>query len=183
MQEPSKEDRREFQELANKYSNWQQEFDNALSSELEERFLWIDKLTNKIEIEDIGQAFRNKIKKLQEKLRSSGINIGHTQLDNAMLCNLQQAKNAMESSIKLKSLKSDEIFLELFPSRKDDAMQFLKLIEVYEDYLQTVESTIKSRIDEFHRQSDTKEIVEEINDYINQIDQSLKEIKGENNAS
>lgn len=183
MQDPSKEDRREFQELANKYSNWQQEFDNALSSELQERFLWIDKLTNKIEIEDIGQAFRNKIKKLQEKLRSSGISIGHTQLDNAMLCNLQQAKNAMENSIKLKSLNSDEIFIELFPSRKDDAMQFLKLIEVYEDYLQTVESTIKSRIDEFHRQSDTKEIVEEINDYINQIDQSLKEIKGEYNAS
>jgi len=142
-----------------------------------------DKLTNKIEIEDIGQAFRNKIKKLQEKLRSSGINIGHIQLDNAISCNLQQAKNAMENSIKLKSLDSDEIFMELFPSRKDDAMQFLKLIEVYEDYLQTVESTIKSRIDEFHRQSDTKEIVEEINDYINQIDQSLKEIKGENNAS
>lgn len=183
MQDPSQEDRKVFKELANKYSNWQQEFNTALSSELQERFLWIDKLTNKIEIEDIGQAFRNKIKKLQDKLRSSGINIGHMQLDNAISCNLQQAKNAMESSTKLKNLKFDEIFLELFPSRKDDAMQFLKLIEVYEDYLKTVESTIKSRIDEFNRQSNTKEIVEEINDYINQIDQSLKEIKGEYHAS
>ncbi|RLA81396.1 MAG: hypothetical protein DRG78_09270, partial [Epsilonproteobacteria bacterium] len=183
MQDPSMEDRREFIELATKYSTWQNEFNNALSSELEERYLLLDKLTNKIEISDIGQQFRNKIKKLQDKLQDSGLTYRSVQLDTALSCNLQQAKNAMENTIKLKDSSPDEIFTELFPPRKDDTIQFIKLISIYEDYLQTAESSIKSRTDEFNRQSDTKGIVNEINNYINHIDNNLKKIQGDNNAS
>lgn len=183
IQDPSKEDRNEFKEIARKYKYWQDEFNNALEAELKERFNWLENLSNRIEIDDIGQAFRNKIKKLQEKLQDNGLNYRSPQLDTLINCNIKRAKEAFDNTLKIKELNQNEIFTELFPSKKEDAIQFIKLIDAYEDYLSNAHNNIKSRFNEFNRQSNTEEFVNTINQYIIEIDDKLKKIWGDSDAS
>lgn len=183
IQDPSKEDRNEFKEIARKYKYWQDEFNNALEAELKERFNWLENLSNRIEIDDIGQAFRNKIKKMQEKLQDNGLNYRSSQLDTLINCNIKRAKEAFDNTLKIKELNKNEIFTELFPSKKEDAIQFIKLIDAYEDYLSSAHNNIKSRFNEFNRQSNTEEFVNTINQYIIEIDDKLKKIWGDSDAS
>jgi len=183
IQDPTKEDRKEFKEIANLYKNWKDEFNNVLDFELEERFNWLDSLSDRINIEDIGQSFRNKIKKLQEKLQGSGLNYRSSQLDSLMNCNIKRAKEAFENTAKLKEFNRGDIFVELFPSKKEDAIQFIKLIDVYEEYLSNAHNSIQSRSNEFNRQSNTKDVVNTINTYIVEIDKKLQKIEGDSDAS
>lgn len=183
IQDPTKEDRKEFKEIANLYKNWKDEFNSVLDFELEERFNWLDSLSDRINIEDIGQSFRNKIKKLQEKLQGSGLNYRSSQLDSLMNCNIKRAKEAFENTAKLKEFNRGDIFVELFPSKKEDAIQFIKLIDVYEEYLSNAHNSIQSRTNEFNRQSNTKDVVNTINTYIVEIDEKLQKMQGDSDAS
>ncbi|MAC83372.1 MAG: hypothetical protein CL624_04485 [Arcobacter sp.] len=183
IQDPSKEDRKEFKEVVSLYKRWQDEFNNALESELEERFQWLDKLTNRVEISDISSDFKKSINKLKKKLLDNGIVSNSTRLDNLINCDFQQVKSAFDNSLKLKNIDIKDIFIELFPSRKADAIKFIQLIDVYEEYLVNAQSRIQSRANEFNRQSNTEDVVNSIDTYIIQIDDKLQKIQGDNNDS
>jgi len=133
-QDPSQESRKEFKDLAIKYEKWKTEYETSFTNELIERFKWIDELTNRISAEDIGVKFKNQVKKLRELTSDLGLS-GYmsAQLDKALLCNLAQAKTAMEVTKRLQETPKNEIFKDLFPSRKDDAEQFIKLVILYEE--------------------------------------------------
>lgn len=181
-QDPSLETRKDFKDIAVKYSKWQTDFEDALTDELIERFKWLDELENNIKIEDIGMKFKNQIKNVRELAAELGIP-GYTSisLDNALLCNLSQAKTAMEITLKLKEQSTDEIFEDLFPSRKDDAKQFIQLTRLYEEVLNKFTSGIKSRTDELNRRTGLSSINLEIKTSMNKIDKNFHILLGENN--
>ncbi len=184
QQDPLQESRREFSDLKAKYIQWQTDFDNALTEELIARYKWLDELTNRIAIDDIGIKFKNQIKKLRELASELGVP-GHrsTQLDNALLCNLAQAKTAMETTKGLQKIPNSKIFDDLFPSRKEDAEQFIKLIELYEEMLGSISSELTSRSDELNRRTGLSAINLEIENSMNKIEKSFETLEGEHNAS
>lgn len=183
-QNPSQETRKVFLDLASKYEKWQNEFDDALRGELIERFKWLDELTNRIDIDDIGIKFKNKIIKLRELSGAQAI-AGYRsgKLDEALRCNLTQAKTAMETTRKLQNLPSSEIFEDLFPSRKDDAEHFIKLITLYEEMLESISDELKSRTDELNKRTGLSSINLEIESSLHNIKQSFETLRGEDDAS
>jgi len=183
-QDPTLEKRKEFAEIKSKYEQWKSTFDDALTKELIARYNWLDELANRIEIEDIGVAFKNKIKKLRELASELGVP-GYTsvQLDKALSCNLVQAKTAMETTKRLQELTSSKVFLDLFPSRRDDAELFISLITVYEAMLESISSELRSRSEESNRQTGLSVINLEIENSMNKIKQNFETLIGDNNAS
>jgi energy-coupling factor transporter ATP-binding protein EcfA2 len=171
QQEPSQEDRKEFNEVASLYSKWKDGFDDALQDELMERYRWLDELENRIKIEDIGVKFRNQIKKLRELTASLGIS-GHQsqKLNDALSCNLAQSKIAMESISKLDKLSFDKFF----PSRKEDAKAFIQLLKLYEDMVDKIEKELTGKEEELNRRTGLNEINLEITRTMNEIDNSFK---------
>ena len=171
LQEPSQEDRKEFKEVASLYRKWQDGFDKAIQDELIERYKWLDELTNRIKIDEIGVKFKNQIKKLREVTANLGIS-GHksTLLDNALSCNLAQSKIAMESISKLDKSSFDRFF----PSRKEDATSFIQLIKYYEDMLNKIEKELTRKEDELNRRTGLNSINLEITTIMNKIDNSFE---------
>ncbi|MBU1990133.1 hypothetical protein KJ691_05235, partial [bacterium] len=183
-QDPSQETRKEFKDLALKYEKWQVDFESCLRAELMERFKWLDELTNRISVEDIGIKFKNKVKHLRDLTSELGLpGYRSVPLDNALLCNLTQAKVALDTTIRLQENSRNEIFEDLFPSRKDDAEQFIKLIIIYEEMLKTISAELKSRSDELNKRTGLSSINLEIENSMNSINQSFDTLIGENNAS
>ncbi|MFT7003505.1 MAG: hypothetical protein ACJAWW_000854 [Sulfurimonas sp.] len=185
QQDPILETRKEFLEIKDKYEQWKSIFDNALTEELVARYSWLDELINRVEIEDIGVAFRNKIEKIRLLAREVGIP-GHTStvLDNVLKSfTISQAKTAMETTKRLQDTLKNEIFENLFPSRKDDAEQFIKLISLYEEMLEKISKELRLRSDELNRRTGLSSISLEIENSMNSIKQSFSSLTGENNAS
>lgn len=185
LQNPILEKRKEFLEIKDKYEEWKSLFDNALNEELIARYSWLDELTNRVEIEDIGVAFRNKIEKIRLLAREVGIP-GHTSiaLDNVLKSfTISQAKTAMETTKRLQTTSKNEILENLFPSRKDDAEQFIKLISLYEEMLEIISKELRARSDELNRRTGLSLINLEIENSMNSIKQSFDILAGENNAS
>lgn len=179
-QDPSLEDRKEFKDIASLYMKWKSEFNDALTEELIERFKWLDELTNRIEIEDIGVKFKNQIKNIRELASDLGIS-GHrsSALDNALnSCNLAQAKTAMDTTSKLRTIQKEEVFEELFPSRKNDANTFIQLLDAYEKVLEEINSQLKFRFDELNRRTGLHVIHLEIENSINKIENDFKYLLG-----
>ncbi len=184
MQDPSLETRKEFKDLALKYEKWQLDFESSLMEELIERFKWLDELTNRILVEDIGIKFKNQVKNLRDLTSELGLpGYKSAQLDNALLCNFAQAKTALETTSRLQESSKNEIFKDLFPSRKDDAEQFIKLITLYEEMLATISIELKSRTDELNRRTGLSSINLEIENSMHSIKQSFETLKGEEHAS
>ncbi|SFV65465.1 COG0419: ATPase involved in DNA repair [hydrothermal vent metagenome] len=184
-QEPSQEPIKEFKDVASLYKKWQDGFDDALQDELMERYKWLDELTNKIEIEEIGVKFKNQIKKLRELTENLGISgYKSISLDNALKCNLNKAKKAMEITKKLQEQTSIEIFNDFFPSRKEDAKAFIQVVKYYEDMLKNIDNNLRSKSNELERQIGLSAINLEISDLMSKIDKSFKKlIKKDDNAS
>ena len=185
LQDPILETRKEFLEIKDKYEQWKSIFDNALTEELIARYSWLDELTNRVEIEDIGVAFRNKIEKIRLLASELGIP-GHKSivLDNVLKSfTISQAKTAMETTKRLQETSKNEIFENLFPSRKDDVEQFIKLISLYEEMLEIISKELRARSDELNRRTGLSSINLEIENSMNSIKQSLDILTGENNAS
>lgn len=183
-QDPSQETRKEFKDLASKYEKWQLDFDASLTAELIERFKWLDELTDRISVEDIGVKFKNQVKNLRELTSKLGLpGYRSVPLDNALLCNFTQAKVALETTTRMQEVSKNEIFEELFPSRKDDAEQFIKLITLYEEILKTISTELKSRSDELNRRTGLSSINLEIENSMNSIKHNFNILTGENNAS
>ncbi len=184
MQDPSLETRKEFKDLALKYEKWQLDFESSLMEELIERFKWLDELINRILVEDIGIKFKNQVKNLRDLTSELGLpGYKSAQLDNALLCNFAQAKTALETTSRLQESSKNEIFKDLFPSRKDDAEQFIKLITLYEEMLATISIELKSRTDELNRRTGLSSINLEIENSMHSIKQSFETLKGEEHAS
>jgi len=174
-QEPSQEDRKEFKDVASLYSKWQDGFNDAFQNELMERYKWLDELENIIEIEEIGVKFKNQIKKLRELTASLGIS-GHQsqKLDDVLSCNLNQAKKAMETTKKIQEKISLEIFDNFFPSRKDDAIAFIKLLKFHEEMVDNIEKELIRKKDDLNERTRLNEINLEITTTMNKIDTSFK---------
>ena len=184
MQNPSLETRKEFKDIALKYEKWQLDFESSLLEELVERYKWLDELTNRILVEDIGIKFKNQIKKLRDLTSELGLpGYKSVQLDNALLCNFTQAKTALEITSRLQETPKNEIFVDLFPSRKHDAEQFIKLITLYEEMISNISSELKSRSDELKRSSGLSSINLEIENSMQQIKHSFELLEGVNDAS
>lgn len=184
-QDSTLENRKEFLEIKSKYEQWKSNFENALTEELISRYKWLDELTNRIEIEDIGLPFKNKIGKLRELASELGIS-GYKSipLDNLLKSfAISQAKTAMETTKRLQDTSKNEIFENLFPSRKDDVEQFIKLISLYEEMLETISKELRLRSDELNRRTGLSSINLEIENSMNSIKQSFGSLTGENNAS
>ena len=182
FQEPTQEDRKEFDTIASLYKKWQEEFEDALHQERVERNRWLDALENRIKVDDIGIKFKNQIKKLRDKARGLGI-IGHTsqKLDNAMGCNLIQVKSAIQSTEKLNNTSLDHFF----PSRKEDVEMFILLLDSYEEILDKIENALQQKENELNRKTGLNSIKLEIKKSVNEIEQYFRELvpKEENNAS
>ena len=185
LQDPKLETRKEFFKIKDKYEQWKSIFDNALTEELIVRYSWLDELTNRVEIEDIGVAFRNKIEKIRLLASELGIpGYKSIALDNVLKSfTISQAKTAMETTKRLQETSKNEIFENLFPSRKDDAEQFIKLISIYEEMLEEISKELRARSDELNRRTGLSSINLEIENSMNSIKHSLDTLTGENNAS
>lgn len=185
LQDPTIEIRKEFSEIKDKYQQWQSMFDNALNEELKARYKWLDELENRVEIDEISVAFKNRIDELRTKARALGIaGYQSQQLDNTINSfGIQKAKTAMEKVKKLQDTSNSEIYEDLFPSRKDDAMQFIKLIAIYEEVLEKISSELRSRTDELNRRTGLSSINLEIENSMNILREKIEIIEGENDAS
>lgn len=184
-QDPSQETRTEFKDLALKYEKWQVSFESSVTEELIERLKWLDELTNRIEPEDIGIPFKNKIGKLRTLASEMGISgYKSVKLDTVLnSLSISQAKTAMEITKKLQESSKSEIFEDLFPSRKEDAEQFIKIIILYEDMLNSISNELKSRSDELNRRTGLSSINLEIENSMNSIQENLNTLSGENDAN
>jgi len=185
LQDPTQEIRKEFLDIKNKYQQWQMMFDEALNEELKARYIWLDELTNRIEVQDISSSFKKKIEILRLKASKLGIaGYKSAAFDNVLKAfSLSQAKTAMETTKRLQETPKSEVFEDLFPSRKDDAEQFIKLILMYEEMLEKISNELKSRSDELNRRTGLSSINLEIENSMNSIKQGLETLTGENNAS
>ena len=185
MQDPTLEIRKEFLEIKAKYEQWQSTFDDALTEELIARYKWLDELENRILVDDIGVPFKNKIEKLRILTGEVSIS-GHksTSLDNLLKSfTISQSKTAMETTYRLQKIDKNEIFEELFPSRKDDAEQFIKSIISYEEMLETISTELKLRADEINRSTGLNSINLEIENSMRKIKQNFEILTGEDDAS
>lgn len=180
-QDPTQEDRNEFNDLKNKYQLWKDNFSNVLSEEISTRLEYLYKINDKILIEEIGQSFRNKIKNLIQLLQNNGINTTGiiNNLNSLLECNLNQAKNSFISINKLESLNKEDILIELFPSRKNETLDFVNLVQELDLFLIKIEDRIRQSYIEFERNnSNTSQVIEEIQLEINGIDRNLNKIIG-----
>ena len=180
-QDPTQEDRNEFNDLKNKYQLWKDNFSNALSEEISTRLEYLYKINDKVLIEEIGQSFRNKIKNLIQLLQNTGINTTGiiNNLNSLLECNLNQAKNSFISINKLESLKKEDILIELFPSRKNETLDFVNLVQELDLFLNKIEDKIRQSYIEFEQNnSNTSQVIEEIQLEINGIDRNLNQIIG-----
>ena len=184
-QDPTLETRKEFLEVKEKYVQWQSTFDDALTEELIARYKWLDELENRILVEDIGVPFKNKIEKLRILTSESSIaGYKSISLDNVLKSfTISKAKTAMEITKRLQETSKDEIFEDLFPSRKDDAEQFIKLLISYEEMLQIISTELKSRSDELNRSTGLNSINLEIENSMHKIKQNVEILTGEDDAS
>jgi len=185
LQDPSVETRKEFFEIKDKYEQWQSMFDNALNEELKARYKWLDELENRVEIDEISVAFKNRIEELRTKARELGIaGYQSQQLDKTINSfGIQKAKTAMERVKKLQETPNSEIYEDLFPSRKDDAIQFIKLITLYEEVLEKISEELRTRSDELNRRTGLSSINLEIENSMNRLREKIEILEGENNAS
>lgn len=185
LQDPSIETRKEFSDIKDKYQQWKSMFDNALNEELKTRYMWLDELENRVEIDEISVAFKNRIDELRTKARALGIaGYQSQQLDNTINSfGIQKAKMAMEKVKKLQETPNSEIYEDLFPSRKDDALQFIKLITIYEEVLEKISNELRSRTDELNRRTGLSSINLEIENSMNTLREKIEIIEGENDAS
>jgi hypothetical protein len=179
-QDPIQEDRAEFDDIKNKYQLWKNNFNNALTEEVSTRLNYLEKIKDKVIIEDISQSFRNKINNLIQLLNNSGNRTHVTNnLNNLLGCNFNQVKNSFLSISKLEFSDQSNILIELFPTRKNETLDFVNLIEEINLFLNRVEETIKQSYIEFGSNSDTSKVIEEIQFTINDIDNSLSLIVGD----
>ncbi len=182
LQDPSKENRKIFKEIASIYTSWKLNFEDCLTDELIERFKWLDQLDKRIEIDDIDIKFKNKIKKLRETCANNGIpGYQSKSLDDALKCNLVQAKKGLDIISKFQEQPDNVAFTELFPSRRDEIILFVKLITVYEEVLDKVSSELSSRVEELNRGTGLSSINLEIKTSIDKIDVNLNKIIGNSN--
>lgn len=180
-QDPTQEDRNEFNDLKNKYQYWKDNFNIAISEEISTRLEYLNKVKDKIVIEEIGQSFRNKIKNLIQLLQNTGINTTGiiNNLNSLLECNLNQAKNSFISINKLESLKKEDILIELFPSRKNETLDFVNLVQELDLFLNKIENKIRQSYIEFEQNnSNTSQVIGEIQLEINKIDRNLNQIIG-----
>jgi hypothetical protein len=178
-QDPQQEDRNEFNDLKNKYQYWKDNFNIAISEEISTRLEYLNKVKNKIVIEDIGQSFRNKIKNLIQLLHDNGINTsGINNLNSLLDCNFNQAKNSFLSINKLENMHNENILTELFPSRKNETLDFVNLVQELDLFLTKIEDRIRQNYIEFGQNSNTSEIIQKMQLKINEIDNNLNQIIG-----
>ena len=179
-QDSTQEDRNEFNYLKNKYQYWKDNFTDTLEKEISIRLECLQKINDKVLIEEMDQSFISKIKKLMQLLQDRGIRSNRTNNLNILLkCSITEVRESFISINKLASIEKENVLTELFPSRKNQTLEFINLLEEVDSFLKEIEDIIRQSYIEFEQNnSNTSQIIEEIQLGINRIDRNLNQIIG-----
>ncbi len=186
-QNPALEKRKEFEDIAKIYMQWQESYMQILTNEIEERKGWLVEIKDKILIEDIDKKkLRGVLEGLRTKVKELGVS-GHTsaRLDELLEMNFTKAKQALQKSEELSKYPIDNIkFPELFPANVDEAKQFILFVNTYEQLLDNIENSLGHKRRELvHNGNSPEEILEELKKTIEEIDVKLKSIMGEDHVA
>ena len=186
-QNPVLEKRKEFEDIAKIYMQWQESYMQILTNEIEERKGWLVEIKDKILIEDIDKRkLRSVLEGLRTKVKELGVS-GHTsaRLDELLEMNFVKAKQALQKSEELSKQPIDNIKLpELFPANVDEAKQFILFVNTYEQLLDNIKnSLVHKRRELVDNGNSPEEMLEEIKITIEEIDVKLQSIMGEDHVA